>query len=412
MKAHYEKIIVACCFLFIFVNTGMGSTSFSVYMPYLVAMPDVGHTGASMVLAVRTLVSLASMLFIDRYYRLLDVRVGVAVACGFTAAGFFVYAWADSFVWLLVAAVIVGIGYGMGGMTAMTYVANRWFASGVGSVIGFASVGSGIASIVIPFVAVRLIEGISLSVAFAVEASAALFIGLIMLALLRNRPSDLGMEPYRREVRTVRKDGAGARAVPARKLLSAPAGEYRVLLLAMVCVGFYCCGPLTYYTVLVTTYGQTTLFAATMLSVAGICLSAAKFVVGELFDRISTPVASSIMFACVIVGLVLCCFAGLGNTVVLTAAAVLVGTGLSLGTVGTSVWSLELSAPEDRVRVIKQVQVAYNVGGFLANTLPGPIHDLTGTYIVSYVGMLACAVAAAVIVIRYYRKFTVRENAN
>ena len=40
VKSHYEKIIVACCFLSLFVNIGLNSTSFAVYQPYIVSMPD------------------------------------------------------------------------------------------------------------------------------------------------------------------------------------------------------------------------------------------------------------------------------------------------------------------------------------------------------------------------------------
>ena len=53
MKQNYPKIISACCFLFLFVNVGMPSTSFSVYQPYLVQL--VGDSGGALVLSVRTL---------------------------------------------------------------------------------------------------------------------------------------------------------------------------------------------------------------------------------------------------------------------------------------------------------------------------------------------------------------------
>ena len=44
MRAHYEKVICACCFLVLFTNIGLPSTSFAVYQPYIVAIPDVGDT--------------------------------------------------------------------------------------------------------------------------------------------------------------------------------------------------------------------------------------------------------------------------------------------------------------------------------------------------------------------------------
>ena len=54
LKQHYEKVICACCFLLLFTNVGLASTSFSVYQPYLVELPGVGHSGGSIVISIRT----------------------------------------------------------------------------------------------------------------------------------------------------------------------------------------------------------------------------------------------------------------------------------------------------------------------------------------------------------------------
>lgn len=73
---HYEKVITVCCFAFQFVNIGMASSSFAVFQPHIVALPDVGAVGGSMALSVRMLVSLSAMFFVNIY---LD-KVGVAWA--------------------------------------------------------------------------------------------------------------------------------------------------------------------------------------------------------------------------------------------------------------------------------------------------------------------------------------------
>ena len=45
MKKHYEKVITLCCFLFLFTNVGLTSTSFNVYQPYIIATDGVGDVG-------------------------------------------------------------------------------------------------------------------------------------------------------------------------------------------------------------------------------------------------------------------------------------------------------------------------------------------------------------------------------
>ncbi len=409
MKQHYEKVIAGCGFLFIFANIGLASTAFSVHQPYLVALPGIGDTGGSLILSVRTLTSFLAMLIVDRYYRLLDVRLGVLVACLLTGAGFLVYSVAASLPVFFGGAVLLGLGYGLGGMVALTYLANRWFSSGIGTVVGFSSMGSGLASIVMPLIVVRIIQGVSLSAAFAFEGALAAVVGIVTFILLRNRPSDMGMEPYagkqdkpRRKKRPTRgnEDGASSAAAP-----SPSAGERMMLMGAMVCVGVFSCCGITYMSVLATSSGFDPVFAALLVSIAGVALTAAKFATGELFDHLGGPRASAIMFAFAFLGFSLCCFAGTGSVVVMVAGAIAVGTGLSLGSVGISVWSLDLSQPENRTRQVKNFQVAYSLGGFIANTLPGIVKDLVGTYIVSYAATAVVVAAAAFIILRFYRKY-------
>ena len=178
---HYEKIIVGCCFLSFFANVGLTSTAFSVHQPFIVAIPGIGDTGGSLILSTRTLVSLVVMVFVDRYYRLLDVRLGLLIANLFTVAGFFAYSHAVDLPSFLIGAVLLGLAYGLGGMVSITYLVNRWYTNGIGTVVGFVSMGSGLASIAMPLIVVRIIEASSLSVAFMVESGIALTLGLIVL---------------------------------------------------------------------------------------------------------------------------------------------------------------------------------------------------------------------------------------
>ncbi|HAM14735.1 MAG TPA: MFS transporter, partial [Eggerthellaceae bacterium] len=368
MKRHYEKVIVGCCFAFIFVNIGLASTAFSVHQPYLVAMEGIGDTGGSLVLSARTFTSFVAMLVVDRYYALLDARRGVFVACLCTAAGFAIYSTATSLPQFIGGAIALGIGYGFGGLVAMTMLVNRWFASGIGSAMGVATMGSGVASIVMPLVVVRVIEASSLSAAFLVEAAVALVVGLAAVLLLRNRPSDMGMEAYAGPAGKTRKRAR-------HELRPCPRSDQALLLVAMLLLGAYCCGGVTYLSVLATSSGFEPVFAASLVALAGVALTAAKFATGELFDHLGTPLASAIVFALGAIGFSLCCFAGTGSTAVMLAAAVLVGVGLSLGSVGISVWSLDTADPSATTRQVKNFQVAYALGGFLANTLPGIVKD-------------------------------------
>ena len=403
MRQHYEKIICACCFLSLFVNVGLSSTAFSVFQPYLTALPGVGDTGASAILGTRILFSVVAMLVVDRYYARLDARWGVALSMLLTAGGFLLYSQATTLPLLLVAAAITGTAYGLGGLVATTMLVNRWFASGIGTAVGFATVGSGVAGIVIPVAVSRIVEAQSLSIAFASVAALAAAFAFIVGAFVRNRPSDLGLSPYESSV--------AERATARGKRVTGTSGKplskraYAFVLIAAGCVGAFSMSACAYLAVLLTTHGFDVHFAALCVSIFSVSLTVAKFGVGELFDRVGTAPGSAAVFIVLTISLVLCCLVGSIGTAGVVIAAVALGIGLSLGSVGISVWSLELSDDVRRTQSIKNFQTAYMVGGMVMTVIPGPLKQLTSSYAHAYGLFLVCGLVAAAIILTVYRRY-------
>lgn len=400
VKRHYEKVICACCFLILFTNIGLPSTSFSVYQPYLVELPGVGHTGGSIIISIRTFVSLVAMFFVARYYRVLDCRAGAFAASLSVALGFALYAVAGgSFPALCVASVFTGLGYGLGGMVASTMLISRWFRSNTATVAGIAAVGSGVAAVCLPPAVVAIIGASSLSVAFGFEAVLAVVLGALVFALLRNRPEDMGLSPYEAPAKPGSQKKRPGRARVSRDL---PHNLVPVVLVAMVVVGCVSVGGTNYLAVLFTSEGFSTESAAALVSVCGGCLTVAKLFSGLVFDRVGTRNGSLIFFAFFIAGLALLCLSDMGSAHLASIAVVLYGVGLSLGTVGISIWSIELAPKGHEVQTIKNFQIAYAFGGFVFTFLPGFMTEAFGTYLVSYATLLVMLVVAAAIIVVLY----------
>ncbi|WP_350455427.1 MFS transporter [Slackia heliotrinireducens] len=397
MRNHYERVITFCCFLFVLINVGFPSTSFNVYQPYVVEL--VGDTAGSMILAARTLVSMVAVMFVDRWYSLLNCRVGIFLGTLCTMAGFIVYGFAHSFVMFLVGAMISGLGYALGGMVGATLLTNRWYRSGIGNALGINAVGSGVAGIVVPLLAVPVIHDVSLSAAFFGEAAFAGCGALVILALLRNYPADMGLEPYSDEGENVANPrpshhtGMGASLTKTERFL---------LVMAMLFVGVVAVGSPAYISVLYNGEGFNPHFVAMLLSFVGVSLTAGKYLSGRLMDTLGTYRSSRILFGFSIIGLLTCCMAPLGLKALALLSVVFYGFGLTLGSVGISIWSIEMADPKNYARSVKNFQVAYSAGGFVANLFPGVLCDIFGTYVVSYGIFLVLAVAASVIVLSTY----------
>lgn len=402
LRNHYERVICACCFLFLCVNIGFPSTSFNVYQPYIVA--QMGDTNGSLFLALRTLVSMLCMLAVGRYYARLDCRLGVFLATLSTGVGFIVYGCATSFPVYCVGALFAGAGYGLGGMVAMTLLVGRWYRSRVGTAVGIAATGSGVASIVLPVIITHVIETLGLHWAFYLEAVLAVLLGVLVFALLRNRPADLGLEPYHNPDEDA--DHPVASRPEAEHSLTPPAR--RLMFVAMVFMGCITVDGWGYLSILMTSNGFDAYFAATLLTVAGVCLAVAKAVSGLVFDALGTRRASVIFLALMVAGLVLCCLAGTQSRPLMALAVVVFGFGASLGTVGISVWSIDLSTAAERARLVKDLQVAYALGGFVFNLLPGPLASVTGSYVPSYVILTVLGVLEALVVLGVYLSHRLR----
>lgn len=460
-RTNYKPIIVACAFLLLFVNTGFTSTSFSIYQSHIVDMPGVGDVGGSVVVTVRTFVALICMFFTGFYYRRINPRIGFFIATLFTALAFALFGYAQTLGGLCFASVFAGIGYGFGGMVASTFLIGNWFRGKVGSVSGIATMGSGVAAIIIPLLAGWLIDAFSLSVAFYVEAALAFVIAVLIVMLVRSKPEDIGQQPFaakaKADTKTLAENAAeaseksveeaieegaqnnkahdhqtsssnrhkhhhfhrvhhshhlGPFAQPKVSLSSVPLpkGAYWAMIFALVLLGGVSVAGYNYFGILLTTQGIDLGIAAVLISLAGVFLTLSKFVVGVVCDKFGTLAGSFVFFILLIVSMLLCALVGIGGVPEAAAAAVVLGIGMPLGTTGIALWSLELSSAEQMLKTIRHFQLAYAFGGFIFNLMPGVLCSITGTYTTSYFIMMGMTIVCMIIVVTVYAHHITRAQ--
>lgn len=120
----------------------------------------------------------------------------------------------------------------------------------------------------------------SLSAAFALEAALALLLGLLVFALLRNFPEDMGLKPY---VSKKAEKGTG-KPKRARVNRDVPHSFLPVLMVAMVFVGCASVGGRIIWRSMFTSEGLSTEAAAALIAVSGACLMVSKLFNGVVFD--------------------------------------------------------------------------------------------------------------------------------
>ena len=392
--------IILCCFLLLFVNQGLTATSFNVFQTYIVQIPGVGDIGGSTMLTVRTFVSLLAIFFVSGFYKRVSLRVGSTLAMLFTATGFFIYAFANSLGMLCLGSVFTGIGYGFGSMVVITMIIGNWFRGHLGTMVGIAGMGTGVASMVMPVVVAAVSEASSLSAAFMLEGILACVLACVVVALLRSKPEDVGMsiqtESDTYAQRRGRKVVMGTTTIGTH--------DKRLMLICIFLLGAVCIVGNSYFSVLLTSSGISLGIAALFTAIMGLALTLSKLVTGWVFDLIGTKHGSMVFFALFFVGLMLCYLVSRAGSVDALFAALFLGAGIAVGNTGVSIFALELSSPSQRLKLIRDFQVSFAFGGFVFTMLPGVLANYTGSYGITYLLFAAAVVVCLAIVLHVYKR--------
>jgi predicted MFS family arabinose efflux permease len=201
--------------------------------------------------------------------------------------------------------VLVGLGTGSMALVFAATVAQRWFVARRGLVTGVLTAGSATGQLVFLPVAAWLAETVGWRAAPLVIAGAALAVVPLVLLLLRDSPSDLGVQAYGAPPVTALPMGPAEPPVtPAPPASAAPAGPgpARVALLALrdatgtrafwaLAVGFAVCGASTngligtHFVPAAHDHGMPATTAAGLLAVVGVFDVVGTIASGWLTDR-------------------------------------------------------------------------------------------------------------------------------
>ena len=137
-----------------------------------------------------------------------------------------------------------------------------------------------------------------------------------------------------------------------------------------------------------------------MVSIQGLVLVCRKYPSGGLADRIGSKRCTSLLMVLFILG---CAAVQLMNGVSLFwcfAPVCFMGFGASVYNVGPPLWAGDLSDKAGYPRLLKWLQIFYNLGGILFSAVPGVIADHTGEYKSAYV-LIACMMLLSLLMLRW-----------
>lgn len=404
-KIHYAWVALIGSMIVAFCSIGLSANAFAAYQPYLMSCNGFTNSQSSFILTVRSLFTFLGMFLTGSFYKRISYRRGMALSCLVIALGFFLFGMARSYAFYLIAAAVLGIGYGFGSMIPAAIVIGRWFYKKRTFALSLCNAVTGAAMFGIPNLLTSGIEKLGLKNTFCLEAGCVVLLAVLSFVLIRNTPEEKGCAPYgadegETEVR-IRKQ----RGVMDRK-------SWWIMAPVTLLTGAVSTTAFIHFTVHAVSCGFSTQMASSGLLVLGICLSVGKILYGILAEKTSSYVANWASGACLILGSLLACFFDGKYPVLFFAGMAIYGLGFPLPTIGCSSWAADLSGEEDYAKNVRRFNTLNGAGNLIFSVVPGVLADrFGGSYVPAYIMFTVFGILVLLGVQSVYRRW-MRENAS
>jgi len=405
-KIHYAWIICFASMLLIFCNIGLCSNILAVYLPFIEERGISGSQGSSMV-TVRCILAFLVTFPVSAFYGKLSLRTGAATATLIGAVSALVYAFAgNSMALYYIASGLSGISYTLGAMIPMSLLIENWFSERKGLAIGIATMGSGLSNVIFTPWVTSMVLSRGLRYSFLVQAGFTFVCALVILLIVRDEPSMMGLKKYGES--TPAPERTHAAGATLRTEQKQRIGKLRILALFMMfLIGGAGQAGAGHISIVTTTSGYAAEQAAVIVTVYSVFLITGKFLCGVAADRLGSKVASLIFMIFAGTGCLCTCLMDGINISRAMAFACLMGFGYAVFNVGMPLWAADLSTPETFRKTLKNNQVMYSAGGIVFSSIPGIIADRTGEYRTAFVMVAVMMYVSAGIL---YFEYTAKEK--
>ena len=371
-------MICAGCTLLMFITIGLTTTTFSVYLPYIIDSDNLTNTQISLINTIRSLSSLCALFIVDWYYRSGRIRMGAVASVVAVALSFAIFGLSKDFFGYCIGSIISGAAYSLGGMVPTAILINRWFGNDWGTALGICAAGTGVCAIIIPPLVAGMIDSLGLHQVFFIEALTILLLSVLLLLILRENPHQ--SEPHQFREESIRGESKQKVKVP----IAVPRAYFIAVMFAMMLLGAASDPAYVHISVLYDTEGYDLGTITFLLSLASILT----------------------------IGMICCSLAPKQNMLCAYVAMICVGIGLSTPTVGLSIWAYDMSGLDGYTRTIKKFQIFNSIGKVIFCSVPGIIADLTGSYAIAYVIFTAFSLTILVILQFTYARCIIPARAS
>lgn len=390
---HYGWVIVATGTLTIFACLGLGRFALGMLLPSMGQSLALSYDQMGYISTGNFVGYLAAVLASGRLTARLGARRVVALGLALVAVSMLLVSRAGGFPGILALYVVTGFGSGIANVPLMALVSHWFGRSRRGKAAGFIVIGSGFAIVFSGLVVPRINAAVGAEgwrMSWLLLGALSLAVAAAAYALLRNRPSDLGLAPLGDDgpARTAATPAAPVAKASARRLLAHIGAIYFAFGFTYV----------IYATFIVTTLVQERGFseatAGQFWAWVGFLSLFSGPVFGALSDRVGRRATVGLVFA-------------LQTTAYLLIAAALPEpfVYVSIALFGVCVWSIpgimaaicgDYMGPERAASAFGVITFFFGIGQIVGPVIAGQLATWSGGFSSSYfmaAGMAAAAIA-------------------
>lgn len=394
MSKTTKWILIGVCCLMIMCSVGIGTATFSIYLPYFIKFHGYSNTQTSFLVSLRTIAAFLCMLLVTRYFKLFSLRIGMTVAMIGCALSFVLMAGSSNYYVNCLAVAMLGGTYTFASMYPLTILMTRWFGDKSGVPLSISSCGSGFAAIICPTLVTYIIDNYSLSAAFCADAALILIVAALIYIFVRDYPPNIKEN----------QEGGAKKTVAEHRYREIAPKHFLLLMLAVTFNGSLTLAGWGHFAVLFKTNGYSSMDIAYALSLGGVTLTTSKFFYGFITDRIRTFKSNFVFCTLINIGFLLCMLLPWGGQYLPSAIAIITGLGCPISTLGIAMWTKEVSSPLHFPENLRKLQTCHQLGGLIFANAPGMLADLTGSYIPSYMLFSALGITSFLIIQTIYVK--------
>lgn len=380
-RFHYAWVIFAAGFLSIFTALGFCSSPGSLYLAAITEDLGISRSLYSISSSCRFLTTAIVNLFFGRLVAKFGPRKLIAAGFSCLVAFALLNSFSANVLTFCLGGVLLGLGMAWTATAIMGTVVENWFTSEKGTVMGIILAANGLGGAVSAQILSPIIYGSPAGwrTSYRVTALILMVVGALIVAFMRNNPSDLGCTPLGSgsPVRQ-KKRGRDWIGITVQEAVQHP--WFYVCALCVFLTGMISQSVSSVATAHMRDQGLNMTLIAASISVHSLCLMASKILTGISFDKFGLRVSMLICDVCMVSAIVLLAF--VSNPTMAWAYQIISSFGLPLQTVILPLLATECFGHKSYA-FLMGIMVSFNTLGFaLGAPLINAIFDLTGTYTV------------------------------